>query len=78
MSERHFAGQTSEAGTFVGAGAGEPEVFIDDYHLLRGPAQLTGSLGQGVPAGSGLSVLLDLGGRGLAKVNEGRAVGVRV
>ena len=41
VSQRHFAGEASEPGAFVGAGAGEPEIFIDDDDLLFGPAELS-------------------------------------
>ena len=41
VGQRHFAGEASEAGALVGAGAGQPEIFIDDDHLLLGPTQLS-------------------------------------
>ena len=75
VGQRHLAGQASEPGALVGAGAGEPEIFIDDDHLLLGPAQLAGSIGQGVLAGGGFAIMLDLARRGLANVNEGGALG---
>jgi hypothetical protein len=70
VGQRHFAGQRSEAGALVGTGAGQPEVFIDDDHLLSGPTQLAGFVGQGVLASCGFPVMLHLGWRGLANVNE--------
>ena len=76
VSQGHFAGEASEAGALVGAGAGQPEIFIDDDHLLLGPAQLAGSIGQGVLAGGGFAIMLDLARRGLANVNVGGALGV--
>jgi hypothetical protein len=77
VSQRHFAGQASEAGAFIGAGAGQAEIFIDDNHLLLGPAQLAGSVGQGILAGGGFAVMFDLTWRGLANVYDRGAVDVR-
>src|ERR1019366_10739259 len=77
VSQSHFAGQASETGAFVGAGAGQTEIFIDDHHLLLGPAQRAGSVGQGILAGSGFAVMRDLAWRGLANVNAGGALDVR-
>ena len=73
MSQRDFAGEADEPGAFVGAGAGQPEVFIDDDDLFLGPAQLRGSIGQGVLPRGGFAVMLDLAWSGLANVNEGGA-----
>ena len=77
VRQSHLAGQAGEAGALVGAGAGQPEIFVDDDHLLFGPAQLAGSIGQGVLADSGFAVVLDLSRGGLANVDEGGALGVR-
>jgi hypothetical protein len=76
MSQRHFAGEASEAGALVGTGAGQSKIFIDDDYLLLGPAQLTSSISQGVLAGGGFAVMLDLARRGLANVHEGGALSV--
>src|SRR5689334_8341348 len=53
----------------IDAGAGQPQIFIDDYHLLLGPAQQASPIGQSVLASSGLAIMLDLARRGLANVN---------
>ena len=74
VGQRNFAGEASEPGSLVGAGAGEPEIFIDDDDLLLWPAELTGSIGQGVLAGGGFAVMLDLARCGLANVNVGGAL----
>ena len=42
MGQGNFTGQAREPGSFVGAGAGQPEVFVDNDHLLFGPTELTG------------------------------------
>jgi len=76
VSQCHLAGKASEAGALVSAGAGQPEIFIDDHHLLLGPAQLTRSIGQGVLAGGGFAIMLDLSRRGLANVDVGGALRV--
>ena len=76
LAEGHFAGHASKSGTLGGAAARQTEVFIDDDDLRVGPAQLTGSLGQGVLAGRGFSVVLHLRGRGLANIDEGGSLGM--
>ena len=76
MSQGHFTGHASKPGTFVGAGAGEPKVFINDDHLFLAPAQLAGFVGQGVLAGGGFAIVLDLRRRGLAKIDEGGSLGM--
>ena len=53
----------------------KPEIFIDDDHLLFGPTQLASPIGQGVLAGGGFAIVLDLARRGLANVNVGGALG---
>ena len=77
VSKRDFAGEASEPGALVGGGTGQPQIFIDDDHLLFGPTELRGPIRQGVLAGGRFAVMLDLAGRGLADVNVGRALGVR-
>src|SRR5712691_1443346 len=76
VSQGDFAGEASEPGALVGGGTGQPQIFIDDDHLLFGPTQLSGPIGQGVLAGSRFAVMLDLARRGLANVNTGGALGV--
>src|SRR5690348_4896048 len=58
VSQRNLTGEAREAGTFVDAGAGQAEVFVNYDHLRFGPAQLTGPLGQSVLASSGLTMML--------------------
>jgi hypothetical protein len=77
MGEGHLAGQTREAGTLIGAGTGQSQIFVDEDHLLARPTELTGAFGQGVLAGGGLPVMFDLGGRRLAQVDEGGALQMR-
>ena len=76
MSQGHFTGHASKSRTFVGAGAGEPKVFINDDHLLLAPAELTGFVGQGVLARGGFAIAFDLRRRGLPQVDEGRSLGM--
>jgi hypothetical protein len=33
VSQSHFAGQAGEAGALVGAGTGQPEIFVDKDHF---------------------------------------------
>ena len=74
MGQRDFAGQASEPGSIVGAGAGEPEIFVDDDDLLLRPAELTGFLSQGVLSRGGFAVVFDLGQSRLANVDQGCAL----
>ena len=77
MGQGDFAGQARKPGSVVGAGAGQAEIFIDNDHLLFGPAELTGFVGQRVLPGGGLAVVFDLAGCGLADVNIGGPLDVR-
>lgn len=77
MGQGDFASQARKPGSFVGAGAGQPEIFVDNDHLLFGPAELTGLVGQRVLSSSGFAVVFDLAGCGLADVNIGGALDVR-
>jgi hypothetical protein len=74
VSQGNFAGEASKPGTFIGAGTGQSQVLIDDDYLLLAPAELTDFVGQGVLAGGGFTVMLDLARRGLANINEGGAL----
>src|SRR5215475_938292 len=69
MSQCDFAGEASKSRTLVGSGAGQAQVFVNDDHLLFGPAQLASPIGEGVLAGSGFTVVLDLAWCGLPNVN---------
>src|ERR1700756_4926851 len=48
VSQGDFAGEASAPGAPLGGGTGQPEIVIDDDHLLFGPTQLSSSIGQGV------------------------------
>src|SRR6266446_879600 len=76
VRQGHFIGEASEPGAFVDAGAGQAEVLINDDYLLSGPTELTGAISQGVLAGRGFAILLDLSRRGLANVNQSYTLGV--
>jgi hypothetical protein len=77
MGQGNFTGQARKPGSFVGAGAGQSEILIDNDYLLFGPAELTGLVGQRVLSGGGFAIVFDLAGCGLADVNIGGAVDVR-
>jgi hypothetical protein len=76
VSQCHCAGETSEPRALVGAGAGQSQIFVDDHHLLLGPAELASPIGQGILAGRGFAVVFDLARRGLANVNVSGTLGV--
>jgi hypothetical protein len=76
VSQGDFAGEASESGALFGDGTRQPQIFVDDNHLVFGPTQLSGSIGQSVLSGSRFAVMLDLARRGLANVNAGGALGV--
>ena len=65
-----FADHPCEAGAVGGTGAGDPEIFIDDGDLLWGPTQFASPVHQRVLPGRGLAIVLHLGRRGLANVDE--------
>src|SRR4051794_8642798 len=60
VSQCDFAGEASEPGALVRAGAGHSQIFIDNDHLLSGPTKLTGLVGQSVLTRGGLAVMFDL------------------
>src|SRR5215470_3160830 len=66
VSQRHFTGETSKPRAFLGAGAGQPQILVDDHDLLLGPSELASPIGQGILAGGGLAIMLHLARRGLA------------
>src|SRR5215471_402562 len=74
MAESHFCGHACEAGTLGESGAGHPQVFVDDDHLLFGPTQLAGFLDQSILASRGFAVVLDLRRTRLANVDQSRAL----
>jgi hypothetical protein len=69
--EGNFGSQANEAGPFGDTRTGKTEVFINEDHLLFGPTELLGSLGQRVLTRGRLPVLLHLGGGGLTHINHG-------
>ena len=71
MAQCNFAGHASESRSIVSAGAGEPEVFVDDDDLVPLPAELTGFLTQGVLSRGGFPVVFDLGQSRLANIDQG-------
>lgn len=75
-AESDLRGEAGEPGALRPSGARYPQVFVDDDHLVAGPAPLTGFLDQRILAGGGLAVIFDLGGAGLTNVDDGRAFGV--
>jgi hypothetical protein len=77
MGQSHFAGEARKSGSLVGPGAGQSEIFVDNDHVLFGPAELVGLVCQRVLPGGGFAVVFDLTGCGLADVNIGGALHVR-
>src|SRR5947209_13251493 len=77
MSQRDFTCEASKSGALIRAGARWPQIFVDEDHMLFGPAQLASPVGKGVLTGSGFAVMLDLARRGLANVNVGGTLRVR-
>jgi hypothetical protein len=77
MSKRNFCREPPEAAALDDAGAGKPEVFVDDDDLLRRPAERGRPSGQGILALRRLAIVLDLRGRGLSKIDIGSAVQMR-
>jgi hypothetical protein len=73
MTERDLSCELCEAAACDDAGAGQPEIFVDDDDLLRRPAERVRLGSQGVLALCGLAIVLDLSGRGLPQINVGRA-----
>ena len=70
MGERDFGGEAGEARSRDKAGAGEPEVLIDDDDAIGGPAEFTGFAGKRILSIGQLAIVLDLGGAGLAQVDD--------
>ena len=65
-----------EAGPALDRLAALAQVVVDRRDAVAGPAEGDGAVGQGVLAGGGLLMVDHLLGRGLADVDEGRAVEV--
>jgi hypothetical protein len=77
MAEGDFGDQTGEAASLDDAGSGNPEVFVNYDHLLRRPTQRRRFGSQCVLTLRGLSIVLDLSGRGLSQIHIGDAVQMR-
>ena len=73
VGEGDFGGEPGETRSRDKAGAGEPEILIDDDDAIGGPAELTGSGGERILSIGRLAIVLDLGGAGLAQVDDGHA-----
>ena len=70
----HFRGQVCEAGALDPSRTRPAQIFIDDDHLLFGPAQLADFFHQIILARGGLAVVFDLRGAGLTDVDIGGAL----
>src|SRR5436190_22923462 len=68
MSQRDFTCEASKSGALIGAGARQPQIFIDEDHILFGPDQLASPVGKGVLSGCSLAVILALVRRRCEKV----------
>ena len=66
-----LGGHMGEAGTTGGLGAGKPQIIIDDGDGGPRPSQPQGFIDQRVLTTGRLGVVLDLGQRGLANIDEG-------
>jgi|SRR6516164_1260560 len=77
MSKRDFRCEPREAAALDDAGAGKPEVFVDDDDLLRRPAERGRPGGQGILALCGLAIVLDLSRSGLSEIDIGSATQMR-
>src|SRR5271155_1380190 len=70
VGEGDFGGQPGETRSRDKAGAGESEVLIDDHDAIGGPAEFTGFGGKRILSIGRLAIVLDLGGAGLAQVDD--------
>ena len=85
VGERDFGGQPGEPRSRDKAGAGEPEILIDDDDAIGGPAELPGLGRERILSIGRLAIVLDLCGGGLAQVDDrltrkmvGRDLGVSI
>src|SRR5690349_12544552 len=76
MPEGALRGQPCLAAAVAGAGSRSSEILVDDHHACRRPAEAVRTLGEGVLAGGGFAVMLDLAGGRLADVDHGLPVEV--
>ena len=65
-----FGGEPGETRSRDKAGAGEPEILIDDDDAIGGPAEFPGLGGERILSIGRLAIVLDLGGAGLAQVDD--------
>jgi hypothetical protein len=70
VGERDLGSEPGEARSRHKAGAGESEVLIDDDDAIGGPAEFTGFGGKRILSIGRLAIVLDLGGAGLAQVDD--------
>ena len=70
VREGDFGGEPGETRSRDKAGAGESEVLIDDHDAIGGPAEFTGFGGKRILSIGRLAIVLDLGGAGLAQVDD--------
>jgi|SRR5215831_10862722 len=73
MSKCYLRGEPRETIALDDAGAGHAEVFIDDDDLLLRPPERRCPRRQGILALCRLTIVLDLSGRGLSKIDVGGA-----
>src|SRR5580658_7656494 len=60
VTQRHFADHARETGALIRTGSGETEVVINNDDLILWPAELTGSVPQGVLARRRFAVVFHL------------------
>ncbi|MDZ7637317.1 MAG: hypothetical protein U5J83_03545 [Bryobacterales bacterium] len=73
MTESNFTDHAGEAGSFIGAGSGEPEILVDGDSLPFGPSELLSTPGERILPGRRFAVVFNLRGRRLPDINEGDA-----
>ncbi len=71
MAERHLGGETGKPRASDRAGTGEPEILVDDDDAIIRPAEVAGLGREGVLPVRRLAIVLDLGGAGLAQIDNG-------
>jgi hypothetical protein len=70
VGERDLGSEPGEARSRDKAGAGESEVLIDDDDAIGGPTEFAGLGGKRILSIGRLAIVLDLGGAGLAQVDD--------
>ena len=69
--ERDLGSEARKSGARDGAGAGEPEVLVDDDDAILGPTELARFVGKCILPLCRLAIVLDLGCARLAQVDDG-------